>query len=792
MRKIISLRLGNGSLEAGFSNLVVTVYKGAELLEEIDTGGLPPNQEIQTTYQRWQWLYQDFIGHSSSFLSDNLGEAGLDFRPRVLEFSNDGIERGNQENATELPTYLLETLNKWLNSPEFQPIDQALRTNINTEDEVVFIIQTDHEILRKLPWQEWDFFKKYPKAEVALSAPRFSSKQKLSTAAGRVRILAIVGDCQNIDPEADLHTLRSNRQIDLEILTQPSRQQICDRLRDEQGWDILFYAGHSKSNAQKGWISINGNTKLEISELNAALQVAIENGLQLAIFNSCQGLGLVPQLELLGISQVIVMREQVQNRVAQEFLAEFIANFSKGKSFYLAVRKARERLKDIEDQYYCASWLPVVCQHWSVQPPTWEQLCNPPVLSPRDLLLRKGGVITFGLLIGMLVIVLRSFGLFQAWEFKAFDWLMRMRPDEGVDPRLLVVEATEEDINRYGYPLSDGTIAETIEVIKEHKPHTIGLSIFRDRPIKSGHQKLLNLLQNDDKLVALCNVKLTKNDPNQPGISSPPGLTEESLGFSNILLDKFDGVLRRNLLFMSSDLENGCTTRFSFGFQLASQYLSLEGIEPKTIDRNRVKLGDVIFERLQPNSGGYQKLDNRGFQILLNYRSSKNAASTISLSEVLENNFDPELIKGRIVIVGIVAPIYNPTAYSSTPYSNGVLKQMSGVNIQAQMTSQILSAVLDKRPLLWTLSPTGEVFWIIIWSLVGSGITIISLSNSLPETLRERKSFLVFIYTGVGVLVLYLVCFAFLQQGGWMPLVPTLASLGISSVGGWVLVKNWR
>ncbi|MGB5970257.1 MAG: CHAT domain-containing protein, partial [Spirulinaceae cyanobacterium] len=468
MRKIISLRLGNGSLEAGFSNLVVTVYKGAELLEEIDIGGLPPNQEIQTTYQRWQWLYQDFIGHSSSFLGGDIDEGGLDFRPRVLEFSNDGIERGNQENATELPTYLLESLNQWLNSSEFRPIDQALRTNINVEDEVVLVIQTDNEILRKLPWQEWDFFKKYPQAEVALSAPRFSSKQKSATTAGQVRILAIIGDCQNINPEADLHTLRNNRQVELEIVTQPSRQQICDRLRDQQGWDILFYAGHSKSNAEKGWISINENTKLEISELNAALQVAIENGLQLAIFNSCQGLGLVPQLELLGMPQVIVMREQVQNRVAQEFLGEFITNFSKGKSFYIAIRKARERLKDIEDQYYCASWLPVVCQHWSVQPPTWEQLCNPPVLSPRDLLLRRGGVITFGLLIGMLVVVLRFFGLFQAWEFKAFDWLMRMRPDEGVDSRLLVVEATEEDINRFGYPLSDGILAETIEVIKEH------------------------------------------------------------------------------------------------------------------------------------------------------------------------------------------------------------------------------------------------------------------------------------------------------------------------------------
>ena len=84
-------------------------------------------------------------------------------------------------------------------------------------------------------------------------------------------------------------------------------------------------------------------------------------------------MGLVPQLEELGIPQIIVMREQVQNQVAQEFLAEFINSFSNGKSFYAAIREARSKLKDIEDKFYCASWLPVVCQHWSVKAPTWSE-----------------------------------------------------------------------------------------------------------------------------------------------------------------------------------------------------------------------------------------------------------------------------------------------------------------------------------------------------------------------------------------------------------------------------------
>lgn len=784
MKKIISLRLGEGNFQSGFSQILLKLYAGEELLEEIDNGSLPPNQEIEKTYQKWQCLYEAFISNGGGLLDGDFDSQSIGFKPRILEFAEDNIERGSQESAAELTAYMIEIINQWLNSPEFQSIDQALRTNINTKDEVVLVIQTDNDIIRKLPWHEWNFFKKYTKAEVVLSAPKFSLKLKRkSLNAGKVRILAIIGDCRNIDPEADLNTLRNNREVELEIVSQPSRKQICDRLREKSGWDILFYAGHSKSNAQKGWISINAKTKLEISELNSALEVAIENGLQLAIFNSCQGLGLVPQLEELGIPQIIVMREQVQNQVAQEFLAEFIASFSSGKSFYLAIGAARGRLKDIEDKYYCASWLPVVCQHWSVKPPTWKELRDPPLPSTSNLLFRQGGVILSGLLVGMMVIGIRSFGLLQSLEFQAFDWLMRMRPNEGVDSRLLIVEATEKDINRLGYPISDGKLAEAIERIKQYKPSTIGLLIFRDRPRNPGHQKLLNLWQNDDRLIALCSIKLTDDDPNQPGISSPAKLPENRLGFSNVKLDEFDGILRRHLLFINPDLNNPCPTSFSFSFQLASQYLNSKGIKPEEIDSDRIKIGGTIINRLQSNSGAYHQLDNRGFQLLLNYRTSENIAATVSFNDVLENKFNPELVKERIVIIGVVAPTSNPTDYFSTPYSKGVLPRMSGVYLQAQMTSQILSAVLDKRPLLSSLSEIGEGFCIVIWSLTGSGIVIASLSN--------RNSFLLFLYTGMCIFILSLICFVFLLQGTWIPLVPSAICLFISSLNGWLLLKYW-
>ena len=103
----------------------------------------------------------------------------------------------------------------------------------------------------------------------------------------------------------------------------------------------------------------------------------------MAIFNSCDGLGLAWELQKLQIPQVIVMGEPVPDHVAQEFLKYFLIPFAKGQSFYLAVREARERLQGLEDQFPCASWLPVICQNPLVKPPTWLALTG--FVPPTDI-----------------------------------------------------------------------------------------------------------------------------------------------------------------------------------------------------------------------------------------------------------------------------------------------------------------------------------------------------------------------------------------------------------------------
>jgi hypothetical protein len=151
-------------------------------------------------------------------------------------------------------------------------------------------------------------------------------------------------------------------------------------LNDElwlQSWDILFFAGHSCTQSETeeiGYFHINQTDTLTIAELKNALTKAISQGLHLAIFNSCDGLGIANNLADLHIPQMIVMREPVPDQVAQEFLKNFLTEFSNGKPLYQSVREARYKLQGLEDKFPCATLLPVICQNPAEIPLAWHSV----------------------------------------------------------------------------------------------------------------------------------------------------------------------------------------------------------------------------------------------------------------------------------------------------------------------------------------------------------------------------------------------------------------------------------
>ncbi|MBR8840888.1 MAG: CHASE2 domain-containing protein [Stigonema ocellatum SAG 48.90 = DSM 106950] len=745
MRKLVVLKL-DGNLDLGVRVTLEIGLEGDRPSTEI-TGSLPPNPDMLTAIDQWQSTYRSL---------------GTLPRIKAKKIIYDGSISQRREDCQNLASQLRKHLNHWLQSESFRPIQEKLLKHLMPSDEVRVVIRTPCPQLKKLPWHLWDLVDRdYQQAEVTLSVLESEQVPVLATSTkkNKVKILAILGNSDGIDVQPDRQLLEKLPGAAITFLNQPKRQDINDQLWN-QPWNILFFAGHSKTEDGTGRIYINETQYLTIDQLKYALRNAVANGLQLAIFNSCDGLGLARSLQFdLHIPQIIVMREPVPDLVAQEFLKHFLEAFSSGQSLYAAVRFAREKLEGLESEYPSASWLPVICEHPTVAPLTWPE---PRILHRR----RLGTLLLLSLLVTANVLGVRHLGGWQTWELQAFDQLMRSRPESGQDPRLLIVTVTEDDLHlpeqqhRIG-SLSDLALARLLEKLTQLQPRTIGLDIYRDFPVTKNQPSLATRLKTAENFFEICKVRdSTKNDP---GASPPPEVPPPRLGFSDVVPDA-DKVLRRHLLAMKPAPTSPCTAPYALSAQLAFQYLEKEGISAKYI-AGELQLGNVVLKRWRSHMGGYQQVDTEGYQILLNYRSYRHSpleiAPTVTLTEVLKGAVKPEFVKDKIVLIGTTVRSFRD--YIPIPYYDQQGSQeMPGVILQAQMVSQIVSAVKDGRPLLTVLPAWGDMLWVWGWSVIGGAIAW-----------RCGSGLYLILAGGGALLVLYVLCLVLLCQGSWVPLVPS-------------------
>jgi CHASE2 domain-containing sensor protein len=770
MSKQLWLRL-NGSLEQGFE--VSVDIRDRNQTHGIEAEGeLPANPKLARCLTEWQQSYHNLPGVKRIILDEVIVEM-ISSREVCLQ-KRDALE---------------QCFKDWLLSSSFRAIERQIQGKVSPDDALRIVIRTQDKRLHHLPWHLWDLVEEdYKHAEVAL-ATRAKPLEQVRKPGEKVKVLAILGDSKGIDTESDCEQLKRLPNAEVQFLPKPprqeiSRQEINDHLWD-QDWDILFFAGHSRTEQTQGRIYINSKDSLTIKELKYGLERAIARGLQLAIFNSCDGLGLAYELEQLHIPQLIVMREPVPDRVAQEFLKRFLTAFAGGESLYAAVRYARERLQGLEGEFPCASWLPVIVQNPAVVPPNWTELWQPP---PEPLLISNSKQIRLVSFWQKLLIILatstlvtgvvmggRALGLLQPFELQAYDQLLQQRPQEQPDQRLALITITEEDFrlteqqNRKG-SLSDQALELVLKRLEPFKPRVIGLDVLRDFEANSKFTELQRLMRQDNFL-SIC---LVGNSQSNPGTAPSPELPLKQIGFSNFALDQPYDVLRRHLLHMDV-VGTNCSASDALSLKLALRYLESENITPKFTSQGYLQLGNVVFEPLTMNSGGYQRINHGGHQVLLNYRSVDDSLSKLvdlrfSLKQVLEGHPRLSEIRDRIVLIGVDAPSVKD--YFLTPYTQTKVSRLPGVTVHAQMISQLLSAVLDGRPILRVWHLGYEIVWVWSWAVI-CGALIVSWRKSI---------YILFGLICAVFLLLYLFCYLLLTLLGlWVPLVPTALSILASS-----------
>ena len=797
MKKVI-LNLGAGTLAKGCEAVL------GEILEEDRpypirfAGSLPAAPDLAKTQRAWQQLY--YARHRDQST-----------RIKVLD---DGGIRYSQTAFDQLSVSLAEEFNDWLSAPSFRPVEQLLRTELKRGDDVQIIIETADEALRKLPWHLWQFFLDYSQAEITFGSFDWRSLPPTPETATQARVLAVFGNGEGIDISPDLATLRQLPSTDLTTLKSPSLSELHDRLWQPQGWDIFFFAGHSQTEAGAGIIDLNDEDRLGIDQIKYALSKAIEGGLKIAIFNSCDGLGLAQQLSALQIPYVVVMREPVPDEVAQQFLRYLLMAFAAGAPFHLAVREARSRLTGLEKENPGASWLPIIWQNPTAGAIYWRDLQRLPkekVMSESSSQYRwhsRKSLAIKSLAASAVILGLRALGALVPLEMASYDQLMRSRPAELLDERIVVVEISQQATSEYGYPLPDEVLTALLDKAIAAKPLAIGLDVHRANPnpavlesqtvansldpSNSGYERFLQQIEATPNLFVVC--VYGNADENY---QAPAGLSEallyDQVGFSDLPIDsgyRFSlddegtgeidtrgdvtgaggnavsgSKVRRHLLSYQPELKpvpSSCITPYSLSLQLAYAYLAAEEIAPIDVtDDQHWQFGSVVFQSLPERFGGYQNLEGAS-ELMLNYRASQ-PAQRLTIDEVLSDEFDPWLLKDKVVLIGYTAPVSKD--YFETPYG-----PMAGLWVHAHMVSQMLSAVLDGRSLITTLPywrswQWGDWLWVLAWGAGG---------GYLGYRVRRHKRWMMLCL--LGGMALYGISWLGLVLGVWLPLVPSAAA----------------
>ncbi len=361
-------------------------------------------------------------------------------------------------------------------------------------------------------------------------------------------------------------------------------------------------------------------------------------------------------------------------------------------------------------------------------------------------------------------------GLLQLMEWATLDQFFRLRPPEPIEPRIVIVTIDEPDIKYVAqWPMPDMAMARLLKNISAQKPRAIGLDIYRDLVVEPGHQELVSVFKSTPNVIGVEKVAGSPVDP-------PPTLEESGqVAAADLMLDA-DGKVRRGLILVNNSEGK---SRQSLGVKLALMYLEAEGISLRVIDEEKkiYGLGEAVFVPLTGKEVGYMTKDTGGYQILLNFRGGIDRFTTISMTDVLENRIPPDLMRDRVVFIGSIAPSLQDIF--QTPYSNTIISAGAatpGVVIHANLTSQILNAALEGRPMMRAWSKKYAGIWIIFCSFISANYCVLLF----PKNEVNKMAFFQVTIGSILLEIIGLLLISYLAfLSGWLipPFSPILAAI---------------
>ncbi|MEO0351449.1 MAG: CHASE2 domain-containing protein [Cyanobacteria bacterium P01_A01_bin.15] len=382
--------------------------------------------------------------------------------------------------------------------------------------------------------------------------------------------------------------------------------------------------------------------------------------------------------------------------------------------------------------------------------------------------------------VGIIATVLgaRSLGAFHALELMALDRFLTLNTQ-------LSIESTDEDITlveidpphvqgsvEKGYTITADSLADILETIFANEPTVVGADIVSYRITGENQERLRSLINQHSNLITVANYSSSNSAEPITGLSKSQ--LEDQVGFNDLVFDR-DGIIRRAFLGSYFFSDEADSYKISFAIQVAKGhfYSKAQADEGKRFEiENGIRDPDTMrFEsreipRLVSNYG-YTEQQIGGVQTLINYRGNPKPFEVVTVSDLLEPQTDrSSLIKDKIIILSLAGAAHDfaiPVTIADRTLDESPLA--SGIEIQTHIISQIVQAVEEQRPLIWTGRTAQYVF------LVGVSILGISCGRFSKDTLSGLISLLVTVFASIFLSYLFL-----LRLGLWLPLTAALVS----------------
>lgn len=368
------------------------------------------------------------------------------------------------------------------------------------------------------------------------------------------------------------------------------------------------------------------------------------------------------------------------------------------------------------------------------------------------------------------IAALRWIGALEPLELSAWDAGTRARTPEPSAHVALIVER-EQDLQRYGFPLSDARLAELVDVVAAGGASAIGIDKYRDLPVAPGAERLRQAIAGHANAVWAYKFAL----PGETGIRPPEAAERpEQIGFNDVAVDR-DGVVRRALLF----LDDGSKVAESFALNLALRHLAARGIAPAAdaADPQAMRLGKAVLAPLARTDGGYSVVDAAGFQVPLAYRAGADGFVRYSLEDALEGRIPAGALQGKLVVFGSIAESLKDTFDTPLRRLGRGGRPAFGVEVHAQIADQLVREALGESP---------RLRWWPDWAEHAAAFVACLLGAVVGRRLRSPAALAAAI--GGGALGLAGAAVLGVSAGWWLALVP--AALGY--VLGAVLATAWR